>query len=824
MNHLNNLFYKNLKYFFFIIIIIFFTYIDLFFGGNFFNYYELDIHVMFDYLARSNLNGWRLDKIIGTNMLIGDSSFHAWSILSLIYNLSFEDKILLHNLIFILFSLYAAFSLFYFLNFINPNLNKIYVAILSCLIFVSILRLEFNYVFSWLLVYPTVILTSIVLFKFYKSNKNKYIFQLFLIYFVGFNLGSVFAIQQSLFFSILFSIFYMLYFKEKIYFKYIKIISISLVILFFSSSWILYPYFVEKFINPEIFTRTADYKSFSLIEIDLELFKLFYNTLFGTLVNLGDINFPDRNITPTYHWNNTLPIIFNLIFLYYLFIDKTKNFWIFLSKNLILFYLIHILLSEVSPFYYSINLFILDTMSWSKTNIELYIFQIVLLSFFITKFENILKSPLIKIYFWILFLYLTCVIIFSLDIVLGDHFTKGFVIIILKVLTISKNINFTDINALNLFIEDLYQRFEYILNYKFFLTHLTSLLLFIILYLNNRIKNKKYLSIIFTILIFLSNFFATNYFTPIEKNNFDLWKNVQNENIIKNDERIIVLTENFLFSHKNQKINTKNLSSKKIKQWIKRNPIEEKKKYYGIMSPPYLSFSSNASFINTNLVKNSMNLFNNVPDRIKEGFTSANSFEILQEGIYNKNYTNNLSIKYAYSAFNLSEIEKANLNLKSIWNDKTLFLYEIIDNLDYFYIPKKILTTNKKLYEYKINNDEVFLSKTDFIKFKDLKTGPAFFNVKIKNNSVFEVNYNSEYENILVISNFFDGKWEHNSNKNLELIKVNDFFTGIVLRPGKYEFDLFFNNSSYFTGIIISIVVILILSFFYLKNIFNFRK
>ena len=84
MNHLNNLFYKNLKYFFFIIIIIFFTYIDLFFGGNFFNYYELDIHVMFDYLARSNLNGWRLDKIIGTNMLIGDSSFHAWSILSLI--------------------------------------------------------------------------------------------------------------------------------------------------------------------------------------------------------------------------------------------------------------------------------------------------------------------------------------------------------------------------------------------------------------------------------------------------------------------------------------------------------------------------------------------------------------------------------------------------------------------------------------------------------------------------------------------------------------------------------------------------------------------
>ena len=196
----------------------------------------------------------------------------------------------------------------------------------------------------------------------------------------------------------------------------------------------------------------------------------------------------------------------------------------------------------------------------------------------------------------------------------------------------------------------------------------------------------------------------------------------------------------------------------------------------------------------------------------------------MQEGIYNKNYTHNLSIKYAYSTFNLSEIEKTNLNLKAIWNDKTLFLYEVIDNLEYFYIPKKILTTNKKLYEYKINNDEVFLSKTDFIKFKDLKVGPAIFNVKIKNNSIFKVNYNSKYENILVISNLFDSKWEHNSSEKLELIKVNEFFTGIVLKPGKYEFDLFFNNSSYLNGIIISICVILILSFFYLKNLFNFRR
>ena len=75
---------SNIKFFILISIIIILSYIHLFLGKNLFNFYELDIHVMYDYLYRSNLSGWRLDKIIGTNMLIGDPSFNAWSILSLI--------------------------------------------------------------------------------------------------------------------------------------------------------------------------------------------------------------------------------------------------------------------------------------------------------------------------------------------------------------------------------------------------------------------------------------------------------------------------------------------------------------------------------------------------------------------------------------------------------------------------------------------------------------------------------------------------------------------------------------------------------------------
>ena len=163
-------FEENYKYFFIIFLILFGVYFHIFFGGNFFNSHELDIYVLYDYLAKSNLEGWRLDKIIGTNMHIGDSSYNPWSILNLIYNLSIENKLLIHNILFLIFSFYSALAIYYFINFVNPELNKLITSLISSLIFISVLRLEFNYVFSWILVYPTIIFTCIILFKFFETS------------------------------------------------------------------------------------------------------------------------------------------------------------------------------------------------------------------------------------------------------------------------------------------------------------------------------------------------------------------------------------------------------------------------------------------------------------------------------------------------------------------------------------------------------------------------------------------------------------------------------------------------------------------------------
>ena len=577
------------------------------------------------------------------------------------------------------------------------------------------------------------------------------------------------------------------------------------------------------FVMAEII-RTADYKRFQILEVDLSIFKFFFNTLLGVFINPGDLNLPDREITPSSDWNNTLSVFFNLIFLFFLLLKNKDNFWIFLSKNLIIFYLIHIFLSQISPFYYSLNLFFLDTMTWSKVNIEIYIFQLVLLSFFISGNYDLSKKKSLKIYYIILFVYLTIITLFSIDVMSEFYLSKYFFKKLIIFLNIFQIYTFEDADSLNLFANDVFDRFNYIIDFKFILIQISSIILIFITFSFKKLKKIKNIKLIFLLTILFNNYLITEHFTPIEKKNYNLWENALNENVIKEHERIISLSQNYLFNIKNENINIKQLNVKNIKDWIARNPIKEKDKYYGIMSPPYLSFSSNASFINKDFFEDSYPLFKSVPEKIKSGFTAKNSFEILQEGIYNMNYINNLSIKYAYSVFDLEKLGLLNKNLILHWNDDNLYIYKILGSNDYSYVAEFIKPKEKKIYEYKIKNKEVYLSKEDYQIYKNLKTGPSEFKLDILNNSYFKIYYKSNYENIIVISNSFHKNWKHNSETKIDIIKINDYFTGLVIEPGEYNFELYFDNSKYLPGVYFSLIMALLILIFYIKNLFNLRK
>ena len=205
------------------------------------------------------------------------------------------------------------------------------------------------------------------------------------------------------------------------------------------------------------------------------------------------------------------------------------------------------------------------------------------------------------------------------------------------------------------------------------------------------------------------------------------------------------------------------------------------------MSPPFLSFSSNASFINKELINDNLSLFELVPDKIKNNFTASNSFEILQEGIYDYNFVNNFSISHAYSVFDLDKIGIDTNKFNLIWNNENLFIYKIKNTLPYVYIPNNFLQITKKFHQEKITPEKAFFFDKDYSKIKNMKTGKAIFSYNIIDNSYFEIEYESKYENIIIISNKFSNKWKVKSEKNLETIKANYYFTGILMKPGKYK-------------------------------------
>ena len=57
-----------------------------------------------------------------------------------------------------------------------------------------------------------------------------------------------------------------------------------------------------------------------------------------------------------------------------------------------------------------------------------------------------------------------------------------------------------------------------------------------------------------------------------------------------------------------------------------------------------------------------------------------------------------------------------------------------------------------------------------------------WLDTEIINNSSFKINYNSKFENILVISNLYDINWkiDSDSDKDLKLIKVKTTCTFVL--------------------------------------------
>ena len=94
------------------------------------------------------------------------------------------------------------------------------------------------------------------------------------------------------------------------------------------------------------------------------------------------------------------------------------------------------------------------------------------------------------------------------------------------------------------------------------------------------------------------------------------------------------------------------------------------------------------------------------------------------------------------------------------------------------------------------------------------------------NKGTIKIHYDSKFSNLLVISDLFDKNWKIDGSDQNKIYKANYFFKAILLEPGNYNLSIYYDYSKFLYGIPISIFVILLVLFFFRKQLIkdNLRK
>lgn len=798
---------KNLKLSFqnliliFIIIVIFNSLINyeiIFQKKNFFLSFEEDIFSLFDYRINNDLTGWRFNTGLGQSFLGGDPSFNSWSIINIIFNLPFEDKEYLYNLIYLILCSYCCFSIFLILNLISKNKKRKTNITISLLYSLASFKYEFFYSPQWMLIGAGISLSILILYKFFQEKNSKYIYLHFANLFILFHFGGSITIQQVIGFSLIFTLIYMYYFKLNIIKLYFKITLSSLFLLTISSLWIFYPA-IDLSLSDD-YERSSNYV-WPYFNLDLkQFFSDLFNIFFGNLFNKKGLLFPDKNLIPNFNWYQNLPIIINVIFITIL-LKKKKNFWEFFIISALLIYTIHALLCSLLPIYGAINTAILPIYPWSKVFVEIFVLQIMLFQNFFLNFKFELKKDL-KIYLFLLNIIFILYLIILLNLRLNANFLD-------KIFTYLSSSYFENDNKIIIeILREFFFRLNYISDfYLIFYIFSTVVLINLTIFCNLK-KIKKYFILIFI----LATFFSSKHFSSLDKDGSYVWSKIMANKIFDISDRFILINDS---NHYN--LNLKNITNENFNDWKNRHRTNNKD-YYGYRSPPANSFSRITSF-------NSKSFSKLILGDKRNAFTNYRNIQFPNIDSVNFNLMHNLAINYIISKDNLKKFNNKLSEFTTVYAAENIYIYKNNSKNLYYYFPKKlILEDPNKFLNTKITTNYAYIeSNYEYLTLFEYNQKTDIKKIKIENGKI-ELDYFNDKNSFFVISDLSDKNWKANiGGEKIKIYNVNFFFKGVELPPGNHTLVMEYDNNKYKISILISIIIIIILLFVYL-NKYQFKN
>ncbi len=812
---------SKINYLLFFIIILSFS--PIFFGFNFFA--EEDVLTIFNHTNGNVIgNGWRPERGLGTSYFFGDpGAFHAWSILTILNKIFNLNNFNFYNLSIIILIFLGTISTANFLKNIHSDNVSILIILLSLLIFLNPMRYELIFQRHWIA--STFSLPILIYYtKIYLEEKNK-ICYFFVTLSLSFSiyLGSIATLQNILLTGFIFLIVHCFYRKDFItnFKRFINLYFTSLIITFLIGLWVWYPIFIEYFSvgYERSYTEYFDSKdfifNFNFYNIGKFVFSLFNSGIFSSNISL-----PDKGLLPLNSWFNVNPL-FPLIFIFYLF-NSPKNYWEYVSRNIVIIYFFHYFLISFLGGYKNIPIYFFKLYSWHKFFLDLYFFQIILISFFVLRMKEFFNNK--QIFFLInksffgfmilsLYIFLSIFSFFSLtnNFEIINFLTDNFFNLLdnFNILKKSLIVDYSDILK-----EILYILSEKV-NYLLFLFYLSTIILLILLFSKKSFIRFKNLFIVFLI---LNSFLLSYGVYPLVEKNLIWSKKTVRENIgsLKRSAYIDLSIDEI---YKNESL------ERKLDVW-KNNSSDFKQ--IGYLNPPGLSFSSILSHWNKDASKFLSYHLNKTGFQDLREISDGNNLLLM-----NKELINFLNIKYLYFRNKPNEnfIDKKYILLHE---QPGLYLYENPNSLPYYYFGNEI--------KINLNSNIKNLNKGGFV-IQDKKIFNNLKNMKFDDEDNKEINlvewkngslifdYKAQKDNVLIIHDLWHPNWKVKKiqtvegsndklNKEISIFKANYIFKGLLLPKGNYRFELFYDTKKYYLGIYMSIIsiIIFIIIFFKIKR------
>ena len=787
------------KEFFFsigIILIVLIGYFELFGGANVF--VEEDPKTVFDYTHGNAMgNGWRPDKGLGISFFYGDPGlWHAWSIYTLWERIAPTPEVAFNfSIIFLLIT--AALSQYYFLKKIVPEIGVLSLFIAPLIVF-GPLQHEFYFQRHWITLSIGTPLLLLMLNDYFGNPRPIHFFQVaFLFWFVWF-FGSFASFFQLIIVGMLFAVLYLIYHKPgvlRLTLKFLALFAWGGFWTFLLGAWIFYSVYMEN--------SLVGYVRESVYVQESGLIQLKY--LAGSIISLFHAGWLPGGLVatlfsaaglPVISWTNC-SVIFPIVMIYFLF-GKTKNFWEFILKWLIIILLLNELFRSVFPIYGTLLQSIVNGYPLGKFQPSYHVMQIGLIGLFLSRIISmdrpdskffVIKSQ--QVLAWVLFVFYGCLGLFLSSVLISPNFISSIMSKWISFLPLANVAGYPKM-ILPQFIPVVISLFQESLHwYSIIFYFLSAALMLAFVSPSFLVRKNSKLPLIISVTLLINGIMLSWTVYPLNKTE-PVWD--QNKNHALTDR--ILPTDRLYYVCDESQISTKDMESFKD-NWLNEAGNVTKNRT-GYLSAPALNFSATKSFSQKLTADFTMNIFNG------DGQERINSMRQLSKGpLVSSELLDMCAISYYYSYRRFPEHPA---NLVFVGSADRLFLYKNVSAWPYYYLADRI-----ELYE---ENEWILkpVPGTAYIKQSDLsfnlspqKTNSHILLKEFRYGQM-TFDYRGEGEEFLVVADAWHPFWRARiDNTVFPVIRANGIFKGIKLPPGNHTITLFFDTLPYHPGIYISI-------------------